>query len=65
MEYFLKEDNSEEGKRIANNSVRTFRERYLTPAAEACYWRKLIKGWSEVSFEPERKARGMRVENFV
>ncbi|KAK3107970.1 hypothetical protein LTR53_017947, partial [Teratosphaeriaceae sp. CCFEE 6253] len=33
---------------IANNAVRTFRERYLTPAAEACYWRALIRGWASV-----------------
>ncbi|KAL9067675.1 MAG: hypothetical protein Q9161_006757 [Pseudevernia consocians] len=26
-------------KKIADNSVRTLRDRYLTPAAEACYWR--------------------------
>merc|ERR1711939_797917 len=37
---------------IAQNSVQTFRERYLTPAAEACYWRKLIHGWASVSWEP-------------
>lgn len=40
-------------ERIAENSVRTFRDRYLTPAAEACYWRSLIRGWGSVSFEPE------------
>ena len=40
--------------RMAKNSVQTFRERYLTPAAEVCYWRRLFKGWSEVvAFEPE------------
>lgn len=38
---------------IATNSVRTFREHYLTPAAEACYWRKVIHAWARVSFEPE------------
>ena len=43
----------EEAERIAQNAVKTFRDRYLTPAAEACYWRKLIRGWAEVSFEPE------------
>ncbi|KAI9703643.1 MAG: hypothetical protein M1836_007413 [Candelina mexicana] len=40
-------------KRIADNSVKTFRERYLTPAAEACYWRELFRKWADVSFEPE------------
>ncbi|KAL2353033.1 glycosyl transferase family 90-domain-containing protein [Cryomyces antarcticus] len=37
---------------IADNARRTFRERYLTPAAEACYWRRLVRGWAEVSFTP-------------
>lgn len=45
--------NDREAQRIANNNVKTFRERYLTPAAEACYWRSLIRGWGAVSFEPE------------
>jgi hypothetical protein len=66
----------EEAKRIADNGVRTFRERYLTPAAEACYWRTLIHGWAAVSFEPQKfemnpttsasnKLRGMRFETFA
>ena len=66
----------EEARRIADNSVRTFRERYLTPAAEACYWRALIRGWATVSFEPQKyevnpvtgvlgEPRGMRFENFA
>ncbi|KAJ0413529.1 glycosyl transferase family 90-domain-containing protein [Aspergillus carlsbadensis] len=33
---------------IADNSVRAFRERYLTPAAEACYWRGLWDGYAGV-----------------
>ena len=41
-----------EAQVIADNSVKTFRDRYGTPAAEACYWRRLINGWSEVSFQP-------------
>ncbi|KAF7585733.1 hypothetical protein BBP40_010183 [Aspergillus hancockii] len=39
----------DKAERIANNSVKTFRERYLTPAAEACYWRALWEGWAEIS----------------
>lgn len=39
--------------KIAKNNVRTFRDRYVTPAAQACYWRKLIRGYGSVSFEPE------------
>ncbi|KAE8396829.1 hypothetical protein BDV37DRAFT_289942 [Aspergillus pseudonomiae] len=42
-------ENPDKAERIANNSVKYFRERYLTPAAEACYWRSLWEGWAEVS----------------
>ncbi|KAF3103230.1 hypothetical protein TWF225_002866 [Orbilia oligospora] len=60
----------EKAKRIADNSVKTFRERYLTPAAEACYWRKFIKGWRSVSFEPKLldekgNLRGVPIESFI
>lgn len=61
---------------IAERNVRTFRERYLTSAAEVCYWRKLIRGWAGVSFEPEfykvdingtgvREWRGLPFESFA
>lgn len=44
---------------IANNARATFRERYLTPAAEACYWRALIRGWARVQgFEVQLWAEG-------
>lgn len=48
--------------------------RYLTPAAEACYWRRLVRGWREVTFEPEfyhlaedgkKKWRGVPFESYV
>ncbi|MCJ1286564.1 hypothetical protein MMC26_005910 [Xylographa opegraphella] len=65
----------DEARRIADNGVKVFRERYLTAAAEACYWRALIRGWAEVSFEPElyemdelsgqARARGLRIESFM
>lgn len=64
----------EKAKRIADNSVAVFRERYLTPAAEACYWRVLVRRWKEVlGWEPElfeegkkgRRKRGVRFETFV
>ena len=67
----------EKAKRIADNSVRVFRERYLTPAAEACYWRALLKAWKQVSFTPDLYAdlngegrtrmhkRGVRYETFM
>ena len=72
MEWLL--SHPEEAKRIADNSVRTFRERYLTPAAEACYWRALIKAWGSVSFKGElyeprngggRRQRGERFESYA
>ncbi|KAH7389054.1 glycosyl transferase family 90-domain-containing protein [Cadophora sp. MPI-SDFR-AT-0126] len=61
-------------ERIAENNVRTFRERYLTPAAEACYWRQLIRGWATVSFEPnffkestgqKEQWRGVPIESYL
>ena len=45
--------NPAKAKMIADNSVRTLRDRYLTPAAETCYWRRLIQGYASVSFEPD------------
>jgi hypothetical protein len=66
-------------RRIAQNSVNTFRDRYLTPAAQACYWRRMFRAWRSVSFEPElyetisskadgkkrRVIRGQAYESFV
>lgn len=61
-------------EKIADNNVKTFRERYLTPAAEVCYWRQLVRGWATVSFEPEffkgntgqkEEWRGVPVESFM
>lgn len=64
--------NTEVAKRIANNSVTTFRERYLTPAAEACYWRSLFDGYADVWngtveqwSERKGRERGLRYESFV
>ncbi len=42
----------EQAARIASNGVEIFRDRYLTPAAQSCYWRKLIRGYGSVSFKP-------------
>lgn len=39
-------------QKIADNAVATFRDRYLTFAAETCYWRKLIRSWREVTDKP-------------
>lgn len=67
-------DHPEKAQKIADNSVRTFRERYLTPAAEACYWRALWRGYARASEPAElwRKRpdgsvgkRGVRYETFL
>lgn len=57
-------------RKIAENSVRTFKMQYLTPAAESCYWRKLISAWAEVSYEPDfydgqGRFRGVPFENYA
>ena len=62
-----------QARKIANNNVITFRERYLTPAAEVCYWRYLIQGWANVSFTPSpwkmkdgvKEWRGLPVESYL
>lgn len=61
------------GKLIAANGATTFRERFLTPAAQACYWRALFRAWAGVSFAPEpfevvdagERLRGVPFETFV
>lgn len=65
-------NDTEAAKRIANNSVTTFRERYLTPAAEACYWRSLFDGYAgvwngtvEQWSDRKDRERGLRYESFV
>lgn len=68
MQFLL--DHPDEAERIADNSVAMFRDKYLTPAAQACYWRKMFRTWSEVSFEPELsedygKPRGIPFETYV
>jgi hypothetical protein len=52
-------DNPQVAQRIAENAVRTFRDRYLTPAAESCYWRYLVRQYASVlDFEPVLFATG-------
>ncbi|CAN9244221.1 unnamed protein product [Alternaria alternata] len=66
--------NPERAKTIVKNSLATFRDRYLTPTAEACYWRELFLSWADVSFQPDpweidedgiEKIRGVPFETFV
>ena len=68
-------DNPQKARNIALRGVETFRDRYLTPAAQVCYWRHMVRGWAEVSFVPEawdveketgkRRTRGVPFETFV
>nr|POE88067.1 protein o-glucosyltransferase 1 [Quercus suber] len=50
IEFYLA--NPTEAQRVADNSVARFRAKYITPAATACYWRKLIQAYSTVAFIP-------------
>jgi hypothetical protein len=70
MDYYL--THLKKAERIANNNVATFRHKYLTPAAQACYWRKLLHTWSKHSFEPEfyregdeKRWRGIPYETYM
>lgn len=53
MKKYTKSPELMDAQAVADNAVKTFRDLYLTPAAEACYWRRLVRSWSEISFEPE------------
>ncbi|GFF43601.1 DUF821 domain protein [Aspergillus udagawae] len=61
-------DNPAKAQQIASNSVNVFRERYLTAAADACYWRALLLAWAVAS--PDLTLRsapqnGLRYESFL
>ncbi|GAA5856217.1 hypothetical protein JCM8547_000826 [Rhodosporidiobolus lusitaniae] len=43
----------EEAERIAENAVRTMRDRYMTPASVACYWRRILTEYATLQqFKP-------------
>ncbi|KAF2161762.1 hypothetical protein M409DRAFT_58838 [Zasmidium cellare ATCC 36951] len=76
IQYFS--NHTQEAQIIANTAKITFRERYTTPAATACYWRKLLRSWATVSFTPATKVvmkgknkqkverpRGVSFEEFI
>ncbi|EST09407.1 Lipopolysaccharide-modifying protein [Kalmanozyma brasiliensis GHG001] len=46
MDALLADD--DKAKRIADNQWSYFRERYVSPASAACYWRKAIKAYAGV-----------------
>lgn len=62
MDYYLA--HPAEAERIAENNRRALRDRYMTPAAEACYIRRLIKEWATVQnykpqlFKPKKNEHG-------
>ncbi|KAF7190073.1 Protein O-glucosyltransferase 1 [Pseudocercospora fuligena] len=47
---------ADEAQKIADNARTMFRERYTTPAATACYWRKLLRAYARVAFTPRTTA---------
>ncbi|KFL61272.1 uncharacterized protein TERG_12030 [Trichophyton rubrum CBS 118892] len=66
MEHLLA--NQDLAERIAKNNAKTFRERYLTKAAEACYWRELWASWATVFnaiITDSAVDRGLRFESFL
>ncbi|OJJ46173.1 hypothetical protein ASPZODRAFT_152378 [Penicilliopsis zonata CBS 506.65] len=72
IEYLI--DHPDVAEKIADNAIRTFRDRYLTPAAESCYWRHLIRQYASVcDFEPElytssegrKQLRGIPFETWI
>jgi hypothetical protein len=74
VEYYL--SHPEEAQRIIDNHLATFRRRYLTRAAQSCYVRRLIQGYSQVAFKPNvwrrlkhegeaERPRGVSFETFI
>ncbi|PWN49219.1 hypothetical protein IE53DRAFT_156694 [Violaceomyces palustris] len=64
MEELLNDD--AKAKRIAENQWNFFRERYVSPASAACYWRKLIKGYASTQkFDVEYHGNETSYESFV
>lgn len=61
--------NSDVAKGIARRQRELVTEMgYLSPAAEACYWRALMRGWASVVRTEEVKGweeEGVRFETFV
>jgi hypothetical protein len=45
--------NPQRAEMIVKNSLETFRNRYLTSAAQSCYWREMVRAWADVSEKPE------------
>jgi len=53
MTHYLSPAGQADAARIATNTQAFFRDRYMTPAAEACYIRRMIYEWAKVQrWEP-------------
>ena len=76
MEFYLAHPSAAQD--IADKARVTFRERYTTPAATTCYWRRLLRSWSSMTFKPEgieaadrdqtqgeQRKRGIAIEEFL
>ncbi|KAK1040145.1 hypothetical protein LTR33_015861 [Friedmanniomyces endolithicus] len=72
--YYLAKAHLAETEKIMERARVTFRERYLTAGAEACYWRRLVRGYGEVAMTPGtvestsgggEGLRGISFEEFV
>ena len=51
---------------IANNSLRTFGQRYLTPATAPCYWREAIRAYSSIQqYEVQLDGTETTYENYL
>jgi len=53
-------------KKIANNQWNFFRQRYITPASSACYWRKALNGFYKVqNYTVELTGKETSYESFT
>ncbi|KAF3922871.1 hypothetical protein AA313_de0206447 [Arthrobotrys entomopaga] len=65
------EENPKMAEKIADNLVKTFRDRYLTPAANNCYWKRLIRAYAQATMgshehdEVDMTNRGLKFESFA
>lgn len=56
----------ETAERVANNSASIFRDRYLTPAATACYWRELFRAYARAqNFDVQLTGEEVPVGEFI
>ena len=71
MEHYLTPSGQIEAESIAEQTKSTFRDRYMTPAAEACYIRRMIHEWDKVQqwkpqlWKPDGQMRGVSWERFA